>query len=45
VIANKNTLVIQCSAGQLQIEIIQKAGKKQMPINNFMPSKSQWFTA
>ena len=42
--ANKNSLVIQCKNSQLEINIIQKPGKKQMPINQFMASKTTWFT-
>lgn len=41
--ANKNTLVIACKKGQLQINVIQKPGKKQMLIGQFMPSMRQWY--
>lgn len=41
--ADKNTLVIQCSEKQLQIKVIQKPGKKQMPIAQFMQSKTDWY--
>jgi methionyl-tRNA formyltransferase len=41
--ANKNSLVIQCRESQLQIDIIQKPGKKQMPIGQFMASKKDWY--
>ncbi len=44
VFADKKTLVIQCKNNQLQIEIIQKPGKKQMPISQFMQSRKDWFT-
>ena len=44
VFADKNSLVIQCNKSQLEINIIQKPGKKQMPISQFMPSKSEWYT-
>lgn len=43
VMANKNTLVIACKKGQLQIKAIQKPGKKQMQIEQFMPSMRQWY--
>lgn len=42
--ADKNTLVIQCNDSQLQINTIQKPGKKQMEISQFMQSKGLWFT-
>jgi len=42
--ADKNSLVIQCKNSQLEINIIQKPGKKQMPINQFMASKTNWYT-
>lgn len=42
--ADKNSLVIQCNNSQLQIDIIQKPGKKQMTIEQFMPSKKDWYT-
>ena len=44
ILADKNTLIIQCKTGQLQIEVIQKPGKKQMPIAQFMQSKTDWYT-
>ena len=40
--ANKNTLIIACKKGQLQIYAIQKPGKKQVKIEQFMPSMSHW---
>lgn len=43
VTANKNTLIIACKKGQLQINVIQKPGKKQIPISQFMPSMRQWY--
>ncbi len=43
VTANKNTLVIACKKGQLKIVVIQKPGKKQMQIDQFMPSMRQWY--
>lgn len=42
--ANKNELIIQCHESHLKINIIQKPGKKQMPISQFMQSKPDWFT-
>ena len=42
--ASKNSLVIQCNNSQLQIDIIQKPGKKQMPISQFMASRKDWYT-
>jgi len=42
--ADKNCLIIQCDNSQLQIETIQKPGKKQMSIEQFMPSKTDWYT-
>lgn len=42
--ANKNSLVIQCHNSQLQIDIIQKPGKKQLPISQFMASRKDWYT-
>lgn len=44
VFADKNSLVIQCNKSQLEINIIQKPGKKQMPISQFMPSKPDLYT-
>lgn len=44
VFADRNTLVIQCGEKQLQIKTIQKPGKKQMSIAQFMQSKQDWFT-
>ena len=41
--ANKNSLIIQCNNSQLQINSIQRSGKKRMDIKQFMPSKSQWY--
>ncbi len=41
--ANKNQLIIQCKEGQLQIEVIQKPGKKRMDIQQFMASKADWY--
>jgi methionyl-tRNA formyltransferase len=41
--ADKNSLIIQCNDSQLHIDIIQKPGKKQMPISQFMPSKKDWY--
>ena len=43
VLADKNSLIMQCSSGQLQIDIIQKSGKKRMEIKQFMQSKSDWY--
>ena len=44
VLANKNTLIIACKKGQLQIKTLQKPGKKQIQIEQFMPSMRQWHT-
>ncbi len=44
VFADKSTLIIQCGDAQLQLETIQKPGKKQMPIAQFMQSRKDWFT-
>jgi methionyl-tRNA formyltransferase len=41
--ADKNSLIIQCKNGPLQIDSIQKAGKKRMAINQFMQSKAAWY--
>ncbi|MFK8010721.1 MAG: methionyl-tRNA formyltransferase [Marinicellaceae bacterium] len=41
--ANKNTLIIACHKGQLQIKSIQKPGKKQVSIDQFMPSMRHWY--
>lgn len=43
-LADKNSLTIQCGVGQIQIQTIQKPGKKQMPIEQFMQSKKDWYT-
>lgn len=40
--ADKNTLIIACKKGQLKIKILQKPGKKQMPIEQFMPNMKSW---
>jgi methionyl-tRNA formyltransferase len=42
--ASKNTLILQCRNSQLQIDIIQKPGKKQLPISQFMASRKDWYT-
>jgi len=42
--ANKNTLIIACKKGQLQIKSIQKPGKNKVKIEQFMPSMGQWYT-
>ena len=44
VVANKNTLIIACSKGQLQINTLQKPGKKQVQTEQFMPAMRQWYT-
>jgi len=41
--ANKSTLVIACKTGQLQIGALQKSGKKQVTIDQFMPSMRHWY--
>jgi methionyl-tRNA formyltransferase len=41
--ADKNSLIIQCNNSQLQINSIQRSGKKRMHIKQFMQSKSQWY--
>lgn len=41
--ADKRTLQIQCKEGQLKILSLQKSGKKRMDIQQFMPSRSDWF--
>lgn len=41
--ADKNSLVIQCNNSQLQINSIQRSGKKRMDIKQFMQSKSPWY--
>lgn len=43
VAANKSQLIIQCKEGQLQIEEIQKSGKKRMGIQQFMAAKTDWY--
>lgn len=44
VFADKKSLIIQCGVDHVQIQTIQKPGKKQMPIAQFMQSKKDWFS-
>jgi methionyl-tRNA formyltransferase len=43
VIANKKELIIQCLDSHIEVLCLQKPGKNKVSINQFMPSKPDWF--